>query len=128
MNIPRAKLALLFAGLYSVCIIVAGFTVPTYSSVSVNATGEVKHGSATLVAENGIDSVFVLSVPLILTLAVGVALRLYAKRRAMAVAWILAVLLALFNLTAMMSIGLYIIPVTICLLYACSRYSLESKR
>jgi hypothetical protein len=128
MNIARAKVALLIAGIYSVCIIVAGFIAPTYSSLSTSSTGEVSHASATLVGENGLDGVFVLSVPLILTVAVWLALRLHAKRRAMGVAWLLAGLLALFNLAAMMTIGLYIIPVTICLLYACSRYSLESKR
>jgi hypothetical protein len=128
MNIPRAKISLIVAGLYSVCIIVAGFLLPTYSSLSVTSTGEVKHNSATLVAENGIGSVFVLAVPLIFTLAVAVALRLHAKRRAMATAWTFSGVLALFNLVAMMSIGLYIIPVTICLLYACSRYSPQSKR
>jgi hypothetical protein len=128
MNIPRAKIALLVAGLYSVGIIVAGFLLPTYTSLSLTSTGQVKHNSTTLVGENGIGSVFVLSVPLILTLAVAAALRLHAKRRAIAVAWTLFGLLALFNLAAMMTIGLYIIPVTICLLYACSRYSPQTKR
>jgi NhaP-type Na+/H+ or K+/H+ antiporter len=98
-----------------------------YSSLSVTSTGEVKHGSATLVAENGPHVVFVLSVPLILTFAVGVALKLHENRRAMAVAWTLAGLLALFNLAAMMTVGLFIVPVTVCLLYACSHYSPESK-
>jgi hypothetical protein len=128
MNIPRAKLALLVARIYSVAIIVAGFFLPAYTSLSVTSTGEVKRVSTTLVGENGFGSVFVLSVPLVLTLAVGVALRLHAKRRAMAVAWTLTGLFAMFNLAGVMSIGLYIIPVTLCLLYACSRYAPESKR
>jgi hypothetical protein len=99
-----------------------------YSSLSTSSTGELKHGYATLVGENGLNSVFVLSIPLILTLSVGIALRLHVKRRAMAVAWTLSGLLALFNFAAMWAIGLYVIPVTICLFHACSRYSLESTR
>jgi len=126
VNIPRAKWALVIAGLYSLGIIVAGFFVPMYSSLSVTSTGKVTHGSATLVAENGLNIVFVLSVPLILTFAIWTALRLHTRRGAMALAWTLAGSLALFNLVAMMTIGLFIVPVTICLLYACSRFSRTS--
>jgi hypothetical protein len=123
MNVPRAKLALLFAAIYSVAIIVAGFLVPMYSSISTSSSGEVLHGSATLVAENGLHVVFILAIPLLLTLAVGVALSQRERRRAMAVAWTLAGLLALFNLAALMTIGVFIIPVTVALLFACSRCS-----
>jgi hypothetical protein len=105
MNIPRAKLALLVARIYSVAIIVAGFFLPAYTSLSVTSTGEVKRVSTTLVGENGFGSVFVLSVPLVLTLAVGVALRLHAKRRAMAVAWTLTGLFAMFNAYSMPVVG-----------------------
>ncbi len=124
---PRAKWALAIAGLYSIGIIVAGFFVPMYSSLSATSTGEVTYGSGTLVAENGLNIVFVLAVPLIFTFAIWAALRLHARRGAMALAWTLAGSLALFNLAAIMTIGLFIVPVTICLLYACSRYLPERK-
>ncbi|HUW78344.1 MAG TPA: hypothetical protein VMV52_06300 [Candidatus Nanopelagicaceae bacterium] len=128
MNIPRAKLALLIAGIYGLCVIVAGFLVPMYSTLSVSSTGKEIRGSATLVTENGINVVFVLAIPLIVTLATGLALKFHAKRRTMVVAWTLASLLALFNLAAIMTIGLFIAPVTICLFYACSRYTPDKEK
>jgi hypothetical protein len=132
MNAPEpqpsrvSSVALLFAAVYSAAIIVAGFVVPMYSSLSVSSSPAsssgsapssvvVSHGSATLVAENGLHVVFVLSIP-------WAALRKGAWRGAVRIAWALTWLLALFNLAALMSIGLYIIPVTVALFVACSRY------
>jgi hypothetical protein len=114
--------ALLFAAVYSAAIIVAGFVVPMYSSTSVSSSDIVKVGSATLVGENGLHVIFTISIPLLLTLAVWAALRKGGRRGARRIAWTITWLLALFNLAALMSIGLYIMPVTIALFVACSRY------
>jgi hypothetical protein len=125
MNAPEpqpsrvSSVALLFAAVYSAAIIVAGFVVPMYSSLSVSSSPAsssgsapssvvVSHGSATLVAENGLHVVFVLSIPLLVTLAVWAALRKGAWRGAVRIAWALT--------------WLYIIPVTVALFVACSRY------
>jgi hypothetical protein len=139
MNAPEpqpsrvSSVALLFAAVYSAAIIVAGFVVPMYSSLSgssspVFSSGSasssvvLSRGSATLVTVNGVHVVFILAIPLLVTLAVWAALRKGAWRGAVRIAWALTWLLALFNLAALMSIGLYIIPVTVALFVACSRY------
>ena len=113
--------ALLVALVYSAAIVIAGFVVPFYSTVSVSSSGAVSRGSATLVAENGLAVVMVLAIPLLLTLAVGTALWQSRRRGAVPIAWTLTGLLALFNLLAMLSIGVFILPVTIALVVACAK-------
>jgi hypothetical protein len=131
--------ALLIAATNSVALIVAGFVVPMYSTVSASSspTGSsgsvpvpinVTRSSATLVAENGLHVIFILVIPLIVTLAVWTALLQRTRRGALAIAWILSGLLALFNLAALMTIGLYIIPVSVSLLFACSRIQPRPKQ
>lgn len=103
--------ALLFAGVYSLALIVAGFLVPAYSTQSSSTSGAVSHGSDTLVAVNGPGVVIVLGIPLFLSLAVGAAL-VPGHRWALPLAWTLTGLLAVFNVVALLSIGVFVIPVT----------------
>jgi hypothetical protein len=136
MNVPRAKLALLIAGVYSVALIIAGFLVPmdqtVYSSApsdsgtSASSTMVESHFTATLVGWSGLGVVFVLVVPLLVTLAVSAALWQRARRGAMVVAWTLSGLLAAINIAGLKTMGLFLIPVTVALLYACSRCSPRS--
>jgi len=134
MHTPESRLsragsiALLIAVVYSAALVVAGFLVPMYSSLSVSSSGEVAHGSATLVAVNGLGGAFVLAIPLLVTLAVWAALRHRAQRGAMPVAWTLTGLLAVFNLAALMSIGLFVIPATVALVVACRKYPPRPKQ
>jgi hypothetical protein len=119
---PTSRLgsvALLAAAVYSVGLVLAGVLVPVYSSQSVSSTGEVTQGSATLVEVNGFNVLVVLAVPLLVTLAVGAVLWPRVRRGAMPVAWILTGVLAAFNLVAMLSIGVFVLPVTGALLVAC---------
>jgi hypothetical protein len=133
MNVPRVKLTLLIAGVYSVALIIAGFIVPmeqtVYSSApsdsgtSASSSMVESHFTATLVGWSGLGVVFVLVVPLLVTLTVSAALWQRARPGAMAVAWTLSGLLAAFNIAALKTMGLFLIPVSVALLYACSRCS-----
>ena len=114
-----STVALVLAAVYSAGLVAAGFVVPFYSGVSVSSAGYVVTGSATLVDENGLGVIVVLALPLLVTLLVAVALSMRA-RPAAALAWTLVALLAIFTLLAMMSIGLFILPVTIALVVACA--------
>lgn len=116
----RAPLfALAVAVIYGAALVMAGFLVPVYSTESASSDGEVLVGSATLVAENGAGIVAVLAIPLLLSVAVGTALLLLPRRGALPTAWGLTGLLAAFNLLAMLSIGVFVIPVTVALVVAC---------
>jgi hypothetical protein len=110
--------ALLFAGVYGLALIVAGFLVPVYSTQASSSSGAVSHGSATLVAVNGSGVVIVLGIPLLLTVAVGAAL-VPGRRWGRPLAWTFTGLLAVFNVLALLSIGLFVLPVTVALVVAC---------
>jgi len=115
-----ASVALLVAGVWGMGLVIAGFSVPIYRTMSESTSGQVSYGTDTPVGANGLGVVVVLAVPLMVTVLVGGALLLRAHRGAMPVAWTLTGLLAMFTLLAMMSIGLFIIPVTACLVIACA--------
>jgi hypothetical protein len=114
------SVSLLMAGVYGIALVVAGFVVPVYSSTSVSSSGDVADGSDTLVGVNGVGIVFVLGVPLLATVLVACALWSRSRRGALAIAWTLTGLLAAFNLLAMLTIGVFVIPVTAALILACS--------
>jgi hypothetical protein len=99
-----------------------------YESTSGSSSGEVRHGSGTLVGVNGLGVVVVLGVTLLVTLAVGCALWQRSRRRGVAFAWALTGLLAVFNLLAMLSIGVFVLPVTAALILACAASRPQSKR
>lgn len=111
-------IALVFAALYSAALIAAGFFVPSYSTQSSSSSGEAVQGSTTLVGENGVHVVFVLAIPLLLTLAVGASV-LSGRGWGLLVARILTGLLVVFNVLALMSIGIFVVPVTLALVVVC---------
>ena len=113
------RLCLSFAALYGAALVAAGFLAPVYQSTSVSSSGEVTHGSGTLVGVNGPGVVAVLCVPLVVSVLVGLALWLGSRPRAVKLAWTLTGLLVVFNLLALMSIGLFVVPVTAALVVAC---------
>lgn len=115
-----AATTLLMAGVYGIALVVAGFVVPVYRSTSVSSSGALTDGSDTLVGVNGVGVVFVLGVPLLATVLVASALWSRSRRGALAIAWTLTGLLAAFNLLAMLSIGVFVLPVTAALIVACT--------
>jgi hypothetical protein len=125
MNKPRldrvTSATLLTAAVYSIALVVAGFVAPVYRSETGSSSGEVTQGTDTLVGVNGRGAAFVLGVPLLATLVVACALWLGSRRGAVPLAWTLTGVLAAFNLLAMASIGIFVLPVTAALILACTR-------
>ena len=113
--------ALLAASAYGVALVVAAFVAPVYETDSSSSSGQTSPASDTLVGQNGLGAAVVIAVPLLLTLAVGCALWLGSHRGALPVAWTLTGLLAAGNLLAMMSVGVFVLPVTAALVLACAR-------
>jgi hypothetical protein len=118
---PVPAVALLAASAYGVALVVAAFIAPVYGTDSSSSSGETSQASDTLVGVNGLSAAVVLAVPLLVTLAVGCALWLGTHRAALPVAWTLTGLLAAANLVAMLSVGVFILPVTAALVLACAR-------
>ena len=113
--------ALVVAGLWSLVIIVAGFTLPVYASESGSSSGVVTDGSRTIVGVNGPVAIIVVCVPLLATLLVWGTLVLRARlhtRAAAPVAWLLVGMLAVFTLMSIVSIGVAVVPVTLALVVA----------
>ena len=123
-----ASVALLIAAVGGAALVLAGFFAPMYETMTESAAGEVTHGTGTLAGVNGPGVVAVLVVPLLVTLAVGSALWQGARRGAVAVAWILAGLLAAFNVLSMASIGMFVVPITAALLVACAVHRPRSEQ
>jgi hypothetical protein len=117
----REHVALAVALVWGAGLLVGAALAPAYEMGTATSTGVVVHGSATLVEENGPGVMLVVAVPLVAAAIVGLVLgRRRAMRGAGPVAWTCAGLLAGFNLLALASIGLFILPVTVCLLVACA--------
>ncbi len=116
--VPAAALGA--AACFSAAVIMAGFLAPVYESTVVSSSGPATQVSETLVGQNGTGVAVVLVVPLLLTLAVGAALWEADRRPAMRLAWTLTGLLAAGNLLAMLSIGVFVLPVTAALVVACA--------
>jgi hypothetical protein len=115
-----ASIALVSAAAYGLVIVMAGFLAPVYQSASGSSSGEETHGSDTLVGVNGPGVLVVLAVPLLVTITVGAVLWQHSWRLSLPSAWMLTGLMAVFNLLAMMSVGVFFLPVTVALVVACS--------
>jgi hypothetical protein len=103
-----------------VALVVAAFLVPVYDSDGFSSSGDTTQSSATLVGENGLGAAVVLAVPLLVALAVGCALWQGSRRGAVPIAWTLTGLLAAGNLLAMLSVGVFVLPLTAALIVACA--------
>jgi len=123
--------ALLVAACWSAILIAGAFLFPANGAAGNESSGSssigaVPHASATapppetLVGIDGPRVAAVISVPLLVTLAVGIALWLGSRRGAIPAAWVLTGLLAAFNLVAMLTIGIFVLPVTVALVIAVS--------
>jgi hypothetical protein len=112
--------ALLFAAAYGVALVVFAFVAPVYETATSSSSDGSGQGSDTLVGANGLGVVLVLAVPLFVTVAVGCALAL-RSRWSQPIAWTLTGLLAALNLLAMLSVGIFVLPLTAALVLACAR-------
>ena len=114
MGTTRA-VALSVAFVWSAVILIGAFTAPAYSS-----DGSGGGGSQTLVGETGIGVGIVMAIPLAITVVVSAML--WRRRLAAgpgAVAWTLTGLLAALNLLGMLTIGIFVLPVTVAVVVAC---------
>lgn len=120
-----ARVALVLALVWSVLLVLAAFTLPLYgyssSSATVDGSGGTEEitGTATLVQVNGWTAVLVLAIPLAVTLLVGLLLGV-GGRGQRAVAWALTALLGVFTVLALLSVGLFMVPVVVALVVACA--------
>jgi len=121
-----ASIALAIAAAWSVLLVAAAFVAPAYSTSSGSAsmdttsgattTTEVTTGSATLVAVNGPGVLVVIALPLVVTLLVALSLATGHRR----VGWVLTAILCLVNVLALLSVGIFFVPVTLALIVACA--------
>ena len=102
---------------------VAALVVPVYQSSSHSSSGTMAAGSATLVGVNGWGALLVAVAPLAAAMVTGWALWRRAGRQGAGVlAWAVTGLLVSINLLAMLSIGVFVLPVTLALVIACATH------
>jgi hypothetical protein len=118
-----SSIALLSAVAWGSLLVVAGFLLPVYQSETVSSSGELTQSTGTLVGVNVPGVVVVLAVPLLVTVLVACALLVRTRRGAFPVAWALTALLGAFNLLGMLTIGVFVVPVTAALVVACASAS-----
>jgi hypothetical protein len=104
---------------WSVAMWFAAFTVPIYSSDSTSSDRSAPHSSLTLVGQNGLSAIVVVSIPLILALLVAGSLAFVPWPAGRIIAWTLTGLLVAFNVLALLSVGIFLVPVTLGLVMAC---------
>lgn len=120
-----ARIALVLALVWSALLVLAGFTLPLYGFSSSSATLDGSSGTdeitgtATLVQVNGWTAVLVLAIPLAVVLVVG-GLLVVGGRGPRVVAWAITALLGVFTVLALLSVGLFIVPVVVALVVACA--------
>jgi len=115
-----SAIALAAAAAWAVALLVAAFLVPIGGSVSASSSGVITYGTATFVDINGVHGAAVVGIPLLCTVLVAGALLLRRRRAAVPCAWAVTGVLALFNMLAMLTIGLFVVPVTAALVVACT--------
>ena len=117
------RISLASAVVWGAGLVIAAVFAPAHQSSKVSTTGTVTDGSATLVGVNGWGALVVAGAPLAVTLVIWYALwRRRGQQSAGTLAWVVTVLLVCFNLLAMLSIGVFLIPVTVALVIACSTH------
>ena len=117
---PRRRLRIAAAAfVWSLALIPAAFYLPVYHGERSNSTGASIPTSATLVHVNGTWVLIPMAVPALLALVVGIALsRRERSRVAALVATGTVLVLGAFNLLAILSIGIFIVPATVLLAWA----------
>jgi hypothetical protein len=118
-----SSIALLSAAAWGSALVVAGFFIPVYQSENMSPSGKLTQGNETLVGMNGPGVLIALVLPLLATVLVAGALLLRTRRGALRLAWALTAVLAVFNLLGMLTIGVFVLPVTVALVVACASTS-----
>jgi hypothetical protein len=104
-------------------LVIAALLAPVYQSQSVSSSGITASGSATLVGVNGWRALLIAAVPLAAAVMAGYGLWRRAGRPGAGVlAWTVTGLLACFNVVAMATIGVFVVPVTVALFIACATH------
>jgi hypothetical protein len=116
-------ISLAFALVWGTALVIAALLAPVYQSSSVSSSGAVTDGSAALIGVNGWGALLAAGAPLAAALVIGYALwRRTGRQGAGVLAWTVTGLLACFNFLAMLSIGVFVIPVTFALAIACGTH------
>jgi hypothetical protein len=117
------RMSLAVALVWAIGLVVAALVVPVYQSSGFSSSGTVTDGSATLVGVNGWAALLVAGAPLAAAVVTDCALwRRPGRPGAGVVAWTVTGLLACVNLLAMLSIGVFVLPVTLALAVACGAH------
>ena len=110
-------------------LVIAALLAPLYQSQSVSSSGTMTNGSATLVGANGWGALLVAAAPLAAAVVTGYGLWRRAGRPGAGVlAWTVTGLLACFNVLAIATIGVFVVPVTVALFAACAAHAGRSHR
>lgn len=117
------KVALAFGALWGVALVVGATTLPAYEGAtgvsSPDGTLHETHATATLVEVNGRGVLVTLAVPLAVTLVVaGLLLARHRHHITVALAAVLVGLLAVATVLAMLSVGVFVLPVVAALVVA----------
>lgn len=117
------SVSLVTALVWGTGLIIGARLIPVYESSAASRSGAASAGSATLVAVNGWGVLLVAGAPLAAAVLTGCALwRRGGRPGAGVFAWAVTGLLACFNVLAMLSIGLFVVPVTVALAVACGAH------
>ena len=104
-------------------LVILALLAPVYQSQSVFSPGTMTNGSATLIGVNGWRAMLVVGAPLVAVAVAGYGLWRRAGRPGAGVlAWTATGLLACFNVLAIATIGVFVIPVTVALFAACAAH------
>jgi hypothetical protein len=125
-----AEIVLLGAAfVWAILLFVAACTLPWHSEISSGVTLDPQtqtvtttatNTSSTLIESNGPGAYFVVSIPLVVVVLVALLVFLRDPLRGTnPLAWVVLGLLGAFNLLAMLSVGVFILPITGCLLAVC---------
>ena len=121
------RISLASAVVWGAGLVLAAVLVPAYQSSSVSSSGTVTEGSATLVGVNGWGALLVAGAPLAAALVIWYALwRRRGRQGAGVIAWVVTALLVCFNVLVLLSIGVFLLPVTLALVVACSTHGSRS--
>ncbi len=121
-----ATVALVAAALVSLALLVLALVAPVYSSESQAATAEgadpapVEHSTATLVQMNGFGALVLAAIPLVVTLLVALLIRRGSSTAEYVAACVVTLLYGGLCVLALLSIGIFLAPVALCLVVACA--------
>jgi cytochrome bd-type quinol oxidase subunit 2 len=115
--------ALIVGAVWGIGLLVAAVWAPAYQSSSLSSSGVPPNGTATLVQENGTGVLAPVALPLLGVVFVTLALwrrRRRARPGAGTVPWVVLAGVAAITLLSMLTIGPFLLPVTVSLAVACA--------